>query len=310
MQGNELVLKVYVDIVFLVNFGVDFFILWLTGKLTALKKGIARLLLGAFFGALYSLAIFLPGGGTLASGYAKVACSVIMLLLAFAPFSWRVFFKGMALMYLVSFAVGGCVVAFVYLVDNSAYGLQVINGAGILQTGLSYHLLLAGMIVVMVSGWYGVHYINKNQLGRNLLYSLTIAVLQKKVTIKALLDTGNQLSEPFTKKPVVIVEAKYLQDVLPQDVVKALARNDDFFLQAVQEKSAQEWVPRFCMIPYSSVGRENGLLLGIRPDYIEINKGGKRVIKRDVIVGLVGRAINKEGRYQAILHPEVLKQDI
>ncbi len=310
MQGSELVLKVYVDIVFLVNFGVDFFILWLTGKLMAMKKGIVRLLLGAFFGALYSLVVFLPAGGILASGYAKVACSLVMLLLAFAPFSWRLFFKGMALMYLVSFAVGGCVVAFVYLADDSAYGLQVINGAGVLQTGLSYHLLLAGIIVVMVSGWYAMHYVNKNRLGRNLLYSLTVAVFHKKVTIKALLDTGNQLVEPFTKKPVVIVEAKYLQDILPQDVVKALVKDDDFFLQAVQEKMVQEWVPRFCMIPYSSVGRENGLLLGMRPDYIEINEGGKKVINRDVIVGLIGRAISKEGRYQAILHPGVLKQDM
>ena len=61
MEETGLTVKVYLDVILLVNFIMDFFfILWATGKLSNLPVKISRLVLGAFIGALYSIAVLLP----------------------------------------------------------------------------------------------------------------------------------------------------------------------------------------------------------------------------------------------------------
>jgi len=55
-----LAMVVYLDVFFLVNFLMDYLLLWATGELALLSHRRWRMVLGALAGALYSLSLFLP----------------------------------------------------------------------------------------------------------------------------------------------------------------------------------------------------------------------------------------------------------
>ena len=94
--------------------------------------------------------------------------------------------------------------------------MQVWNGVGIIR-GIHYSWLVVALVVVGFLGYGGFHYLRKGWLQEELLNSLTIYFHNNKVMIPALLDTGNQLIDPFTKKPVIVVERAALEKLLPKD---------------------------------------------------------------------------------------------
>lgn len=66
------------------------------------------------------------------------------------------------------------------------------------------------------------------------------------------------------------------------------------------------WFSRFRIIPFSSLGKENGILIGFRPDYVEVwNKQNKREY-REVIVGICNKKLSPNNRYKALLNPDLV----
>lgn len=310
MSAAEDGVEVYVDVVLMVNFIMDFFILWATAKLVNRRYRIIRLILGAAFGALYSLAVFFPEQTILTSFVVKVLCSVIMVLLAFAPLTKQAFIRTMGYLYVVSFAMGGAVIACIYLSDPAPGSMQVLNGAVMLTDTFNYFWLTIALGLAILLGCAGMAYLRKNWIQHSLVSEIVVALRGRRIGLKALLDTGNQLVEPLSQLPVVIVEARSIKNELPENLWNAVISGDDIKLQEITAQLDTEWAARLRMIPFNSVGREHGLMLGFRPDYIEIrNRQGTTRID-SAVIGLVNRVLSKEGKYEALLHPQLAQEGI
>lgn len=117
----------------------------------------------------------------------------------------------------------------------------------------------------------------------NVLYRVEIIEQGKRIEVTALLDTGNCLKEPFSKKPVSIVNKEELQELWE------LKR---------PEKSK--------VIPYYSVGKEHGILYGMEVERIVIFKGEDCVTIQRPIVAIYEGILSQNKRYQMILHRELL----
>jgi len=63
---------------------------------------------------------------------------------------------------------------------------------------------------------------------------------------------------------------------------------------------------RFRLIPFTSLGKENGMLIGFRPDYIEVGENAEKKGITDVIIGIYNRALSKNNNYSALLSPELI----
>lgn len=305
MQESELVTTVYVDVIILVNMLMDYIILWAAGRLSgfAAKKG--RLLLGALVGASYSLVVFIPENSLLLSPLIKVLCSVLMVTFSYAPVSVKAFFQLLGYLYLVSFAMGGSVIAAMNLLEQPPV-LEILNGVAVLQGGFTYSWLLVSLAVAVLICYGGVVVYRKNWLQQELLYSVNIEVLEKTITTTAFLDTGNQLYDPLTQKPVMMVEAKLLQDLLPAQLLTAVQSGDPNLTELSGQFDAL-WASRLRVIPYNSVGREHGILIGLRPDVVIVSKN-KQVLKtNETVIALVKRVLNKDGKYHALLHPGIFQ---
>lgn len=310
MNESELVVEVYLDVLLIVNFVMDFFILWATGKLANLTMGKLKLALGALVGALYSLVVFFPEWPALSSFLAKVFCSLLMVWLAFRPLKPGKYLRVLAYLYGLSFAMGGAVIAAVFLLNSQPASLQSWNGVGLFW-GLDYGWLMLGLVVAFLLAYGGFNCLKKNWLQQKLVSKLLISVNNRELVLPALLDTGNQLIDPVSQKPVIVAEAVSLKTLIPENLWPQICQEplDKYVLYSSFTDLDKEWQSRFSLIPFNSVGKADGILIGLRPDFVTINNGEYSITTTDVVIGLINRVLSREGHYSALLQPQILQDN-
>jgi len=301
--------NVYVDMVFLINFTMDFFVLWAAAKLGRLATTFKRLCLGAFIGALYAVLIFVPGLSFTTTFLAKILCSLFMVLVAFGFDNFRRFLKSAAYFYLVSFIMGGAVLGSMYLFDDSVLLIETWNGIAVNVINFKTAWLLVGLIIAIILGLWGASYIRRNLQQGPWLVKVYLELLGQVVEADALVDTGNQLTDPITKEPVMVVEHKKLTTILPPQLIAMFNKKDLPSLnEQIDTLSGPEWNTRIRLIPFSSLGNQNGMLLGIKPEKVLIQDGNKTYCNKKVIVGIYHRRLCSQGSYQALVHPDMLTE--
>ena len=68
----------------------------------------------------------------------------------------------------------------------------------------------------------------------------------------------------------------------------------------------QEYMPKLKVIPFSSLGKQNGMLVGIKADEITINND-EEINKIDkAIIGIYNKSLTKKGEYRALIGISIL----
>lgn len=126
----------------------------------------------------------------------------------------------------------------------------------------------------------------KEYSAKNYIGNLQIHLNGHKISISALLDTGNGLYEPFSGKPVCLVENEILKACLKDKCL-------DLGLRA---------------IPYHSIGKAHGVLPGITADKLIFKNQQGKYIQSGAIVGIYPGKISRNNDIHAIVHPDILKK--
>lgn len=137
---------------------------------------------------------------------------------------------------------------------------------------------------------------------KDMLCSLKIIINKKSKYIKSIIDTGNFLREPISKLPVVVVEKRALEKVIPEYVLDNLDKIIDG-----QEVDLQDYMAKVRLIPFSSLGKENGMLLGIKADAILVETDEKSIVLSNAIIGIYNGILNKMGKYQALIGLDIIE---
>lgn len=285
----------------LATFAFDWLLLWATAAVTKVPVSGRRLagaaLLGTGYFALYVLAEqgLTPFAPLWRSPGFIVVVSFAMLLVAFGPGPWKRMLHVAGHFYAIGFVGAGAGTAASFMLRGEG-GPDSIVG-----------FLAAGGAILLVAelGWGAV----QRQLWRQVYrIPLEIRFDGRVQRLTALVDTGNRLRDPLTGEPVIVVERSVLQPLLPDylhTAVEEMAAGD---LQAVTRLLASErWSRRFRIIPFSSVGREHGLLAAFKPDEVRVALQGEPVPAGKCVLGLCKEPLDPDGVYQALIHPEVLE---
>ena len=131
-------------------------------------------------------------------------------------------------------------------------------------------------------------------------FSAKILNNNKSILIKAFMDTGHSLIDPISKKPVLIVEYRAFNEMLPLQFRKIFEKENIY--STINEMSENSYVNKLRIIPYSSLGNEKGILIGFEVDKMIVN--GKSVEKP--IVGIYNSVLCKNGLYNALISPKHL----
>ena len=298
---------VYLDQVFLGNMVMNYAILWAASKLSRVPVGKTRLAAGAALGAGYAVVALLPGCGLLLTTGFKTAASIIITAATFFPVSLRKFITCLGCFYLTSFVLGGLVFGVIFFLH--AGPITSLNGVGVT---INQHLW-KGILLGLATFWAAVKGFGALQRKGLLENFFKIPVLiraeNKQVKVDALLDTGNQLKDPMTGRPVIVVEYTSLKPLLPVQLQPFFEADGDADIwEILSSLGGCGAASRFCAIPFQSLGKTEGLLLGYRPDEVLLEQNGRQPCAVKAILAIYRRSLFPGGSYQALLGPNLLEE--
>lgn len=118
-----------------------------------------------------------------------------------------------------------------------------------------------------------------------------------------LVDTGNQLRDPISRAPVMLVEMQQLIQYVPVEV-------QTMFLSKDWEQSwsgiPPEWMVKIRIIPYRAARGDSDMMIAFKPDQVEIWKDNQWNNVGKILIGIDVGQLSADGSYQAIIHPSCL----
>jgi len=290
---------VYADILFALNFLMDFFLLWATGRFLRLPCLLRRLFPAALVGALYGVGVVFPQLDILYLLLIKILFPVLLLWIAFPYKNRLLFLRSYITFYLIGFAMAGAVLGGSSLLAQRGI---ILGGQQVVQWGT----LAFAIITAVVLGRRGIERIKKSWQKDDFKINLEIKVAGRSCLIPALIDTGNDLRDPISDKPVIVAEYAALAPLLPSGIRQAYELFGTTDPAKILPKAAIDgWEKRLRLIPFASIGKHHGLLMGFRPDRIVIYSEEK-LETSEVIICIYQKKMGKTGDYKAIINPDVL----
>lgn len=258
---------VYIDLILFENFVVNLFLLLLTFKL--LRFNYKRsIYLSAILGSIYTLALFLefPLG---TSFIAKVLVAVIMVSIAMEKIGLGNIIKAVTCFFILSFTL--CGVCFSFALMQNQY--ELFQRFELNNYSIKYILISIMMLYIVIVRVY--EYLRERNVVKSLIYDIEISVNKNIFYIKGFLDTGNELREPVTNLPCIIVEDLYLGEV------------------EIPEKE-------YFNISYSTIG-ESGKIKGFKGEKVRIKNQNEDWKTVEAIICSCKNKLSKENDFNALL---------
>ena len=197
----------YIDVLFFINFFMDFLSLFLVGGFMNTPRRLFRLVLSAGIGAVYAAVDVLFPGAPVVSFLIGLAVPFLLLFVAYgASGGWR-FIRMTLFFYGISVLLGGAVtVLYGFLSSHFSMEGTAMGKSDILLTlGALSGLLIAG----------AERLFRRHGAGKEV--RLMIENGGKTLCLSALSDSGNLLCDPIGGKPVILVRRGALHTLFPDD---------------------------------------------------------------------------------------------
>lgn len=251
-------MKIYVDLVLLLNFGFDLLLLFGVGILLRRQTTLKRLVLGALLGSVTIFSMFVSVSSFMLF-FIKILISIGMVLVTFGYHDIKYTCRNLFFLYTSSILLGG----FLYFL-NLEFSYKN-EGLVFYFHGLSINVI----VLIILSPVIVYAYVKQGMMIRNQYsnyYNIDIYLRNGNVIpATAFLDTGNHLEDPYKKRPILL---------LNQNMMKIDYQKDTVLL-----------------VPYDALNH-HGLLKCVVPDKVFIQGVGFR---SDFLLGLANDEIKMEG---------------
>lgn len=268
-KNGDSVMKIYVDLILLLNFFLDFLLLLGVNLILKRNVKIIRIILGAIVGALSILALFI-NINSLELFMVKVVISILMILISFGFKNVKYTFNNIVYLYLLSIILGG----FLYFINDE---LSYKNsGLIFFNNGFSINWLMIILSSPIMIFMY-VKQVRNQKENLSKYYEVDITFLNGKTKhLTGFLDTGNNLYDPYKKRPIIVIKKELLDN----------------------------YKPRCILVPCLTINKES-LLKCFRIKKIVINN---QIIKEDVLVGISDNNFHIDG-VDLLLNKKIIKGD-
>jgi stage II sporulation protein GA (sporulation sigma-E factor processing peptidase) len=172
---------------------------------------------------------------------------------------------------------------------------------------ISWLFVLIGFPLIWVFSRNRIEGLEAKKIKFDQIVSVTIRVESTELLLKGLVDSGNQLFDPITRSPVMIIDTLKVREKLPEQLVNQAIQDDVMKSISDSRNEGHAWEHRVRIIPYRVVGRENQFLLGFKPDEVLIETKTEKITVHKTIVGLNRTKLSSEDEYDCIVHPKMLQ---
>jgi len=302
-------MTLYADILFLVNFVMNAFVLLLAGRILRVGRRWFWVLAGAgLMAGMYTVLLALPVLRGVNVFVAQVVILVCGIMLAFWPRGWRLFLRYVLVTYVISFTVGGLGMALFFLTDLPYAVRYIAADLGAFSRAVSWQLAVTGMVLSYGLIKLGQYFIERRALKRQMLCSVQIDLDDGRVAFDALVDTGHSLREPITQSPVIVAEIEAVAAFLPEGLRALFSDKREAQLGDLLAAEGDAFYTRLRMVPFTSIGKSNGMLVGFRPDSVTVQpeEESKTQPRQDIIIGIYNNKLTRDGRYRGLVGAELV----
>ena len=283
--------EIYADVLFIINFSMDFLSLYIVGRLMHFRMKAWRVIGGASLGALYGVLELLLVGASLLKTAITLLVLLVMCAVAFGFRSFRTYLASTALTFGVSMLIGGMMTsAFLKLGTEISY----VEISGTMETVYGalpvWKFAVFALLSALITWMLGKLFRRKRAIRTCVL---RVIFDGKETEISALVDSGNLLEEPVSGTPVIFLKGK-------------AARSLPVYLLCAMKNGAaslsSENVGKLRVIPSRTV-TGNGVLLAAVPEKLDLLTGGVWESRRALIA--VDFSDGDYGGFEALV-PEIL----
>lgn len=290
-------MTIYLDIVFFENVFLNFIIILSTAIIGKTNISFIRIFLSSVIGGLFAIFNYIIHINSILGIIFKIIISIIMMIIAFPKCNFRKKIKQLMFFYLVSFTFGGIAFMLLFFINPKNIIIRSNHLVGSYPIKIA---IISGIIGFII--FFAISKIIKNNFTKkSILCEIEIFYNGNVQKIKAMLDTGNFLKEPITKTDVIIVEKESLKSLISKDILD----NIQSILQGKWLESENLHSYKLKLIPFSSLGNENGLLIGFKPDYIKIYSE-EEFMTNNVLIGVYDGKLSKSNLYTSLIGLDIL----
>ena len=276
-------MTVYIDQYIIINVILNFIILRITKNIIKSKSTNPRLFVSSLAGGLFAVLLLFPQTKIATGIMGKIIFSLILTAISFKSENLKEFFKNLVVFYFVSFTIGGCGFALANMF-NKNYCLDTAKL-------LCITVFLSYIILSIISSVYEKYFRYDN-----LIHKIQIRNGDQETETECFYDTGNNLRDPISKLPVIVVNISTIKKLLPESMIYELLHNTDvvkIYLSYCMNINLK-------LIPYNTVAN-SGFMLGFMPTGVFIDDKETKAV-----IGISSTIMSSDKKYNAIVNPQTI----
>lgn len=283
---------VYADVLIFLNSIITLMLLLATSELFNIDAKKIHMFIGAVVGGFFSLILFAPSMGILITVVSRVIICIIIVLLTFRVKCIKMLFKAILGFLCVSFLFAGIM----YGVSSCLSNRVIVYNNGYVYFNFSVLTLIicCGVILLFIK-IFNKKFLRKN--AEDLVYNIKIEHDNKESVTLAYFDTGNNVTDIFTGKSVILVDVEEVKSLFDLFLFEDIKK---FFY----EKTEIIVTEKMRLIPVKSLG-ETKMIPVFTCDRVTLwDDTVKKIIEKPVI-GITNAMFN-DCSYKALINESVL----
>ena len=189
-------MKIYLEIILIINFLIDFNILYIVSKILKRNSKIKKILLASIFGNITLVFLFINISSLLLF-LLKILLAIIMSIITYSFKNIKYTLNNVTYIYMVSTIFGGILYFLKTNLNNNLFYILVI-------------ILLTPILSLEI-----IKYFNKIKSNYKYYYQIKINFNDnKKIELNSFLDTGNKLIDPYTNKGIILVDINKIKKLV------------------------------------------------------------------------------------------------
>lgn len=279
---------IYGDVLLLIDFCMNFFVLYMTG-LFMRRHARALCLAGAsLIGGIYSVARVFINGNNIFDFFINLAVGLLMCYIAFGGYK---FVKTVLIFFGAAALIGGAMFCTYYFLGSyhaDLFGNVRSYSYSHMPLWLFAVLAAVSLLLSWIFSYFGRETTEKREL------AVRIEQNGKSTQLRLLLDSGNLVKEPISGKYVIMAGIDMVEPLLPPDLVQALARSDGPYL--LQH--------RFRLVCAAGIDGKSSTFYAFQPDKIYF-ENKRRTVEIDAYIAVTGADVTFDG-CEGIVHPSAI----
>lgn len=299
-------MKLYLDVIWLLNFFIDLSIILLTAIFMKQKVSKIRVILGAFIASFYLFFIFSPLDAIAMNPFVKSLYSLLIILVSFRFVRFRLFLQTWLTFYFVNFALGGGLLGVHYFFD---YETSFINGTFATRTSgfgspISWIFVIVGFPLIYLFSKKRLETIETEKIRYEQIYPVTVMLADIHLQLRGFVDSGNRVEDPLSRRPVMFIDMTEVAEQFPPSLVQ-FTKNLRF---SKVDNVPKEFEGKLTIVPYRTVSDTNQFIWALKPDKVYVYNDGKKFDVSNILIGLSYFPLSDRKDYNCLLHPTMMQK--